>query len=133
MKDRILESAGSPHELEALYRGNPAEFLRAFPDALKEMPESAILLVWRERLFFEERRAVGEKVSRWRGQDIWLTGVLSLAAGTLAKIPHWVPALNAERFFARNLCGLVAGALIAWFCAQRLEVARKAEPKGAVF
>ena len=119
MKDRILESAGAPHELEALYRGNPAEFTRAFPDALKTNPESAILQAWGARLFFEERKAAGEEVSRWRGRDLWLTVVLSFAAGTLAKLPQWFTALNAERFYARNLCGIVAGALIAWFCAQR--------------
>ena len=119
MKDRILESAGSARELEALYRGSPVEFTRAFRDAFKEMPESAILLVWRERLFFEERGATEEKVPRWRARDIWLTVVLALIAGTLAKLPQWFLALNAERFYSRNLCGIVAGALIAWFCSQR--------------
>ena len=119
MKDRILESVGSALELEKLYRESPAEFTRAFPDALKAMPESTILLVWRERLFFGERSTTEEKVPRWRARDIWLTLLLSLIAGTLAKLPQWFPVLNAERFFARNLCGIVAGALIAWFCAQR--------------
>ena len=38
MKDRILESAGSARELEKLYRGSPAKFVRAFPGAFKEMP-----------------------------------------------------------------------------------------------
>ena len=120
MKNRILEAVASPRELEGLYRGRPAEFVRAFPDALKEGPESSILLVWQERLFFEERSAASESFSRWRASDIWLTILLSLIAGTLAKLPQWVPALNAERFYARNFCGIVAGALIAWFCAQRL-------------
>ena len=120
MKHRILEAAGSARELEALYRGSPAEFARVFPDALKEVPESAILLVWKERLFFEEGSAAGKSVARWQARDIWLTVLLSLIAGTLAKLPQWVPALNAERFYSRNLCGIVAGALIAWFCAQRL-------------
>ena len=96
MKDRILEAAGSARELEALYRGSPADFVRAFPDALKEAPESAILLVWRERLFFVEGNATGEVASRWRAWDIWLTIYISLVAGTLAKLPQWFPALNAD-------------------------------------
>jgi len=119
MKDRILEAAVSASELEKLYRGSPAEFTGAFPDALKERPESAILQVWRERLFFGEDSAIDKKVLGWRAQDIWWTAILSLIAGTLAKLPHWIPAVNAERFYSRNLCGIVAGALIAWFCAQR--------------
>ena len=120
MKDRILEAAGSALELERLYRGSPVEFTRVFPDALTEMPESAILLVWRERLFFGEGSATEEKVPRWRARDIWLTILISLVAGTLAKLPQWLPAVNAERFYTRNLCGIVAGALVVWFCAQWL-------------
>ena len=120
MKDRILEASNSAHELEALYRGGCAEFTRAFPDALKSAPDSVILQAWQERLFFEERAADGEPVSPFSARDIWLTAALSLLAGTLAKLPQWDPTVNAERFYARNLAGIVAFALIAWFCAQRL-------------
>jgi hypothetical protein len=120
MKNRILEASRSAHELESRYRGSRAEFTRAFPEALKSAPDSAILQAWQERLFFEERVADGEPVSRLCARDIWLTAALSLLAGTLAKLPQWFPGVNAERFYARNLCGIVAFALIAWFCTQRL-------------
>ena len=120
MKDRIIEASNSAHELEALYRGSRAEFTRAFPEALKSAPDSALLQAWQERLFFQERAAGGELVSRFSARDIWLTAALSILAGTLAKLPQWDPAVNAERFYARNLAGIVALALITWFCAQRL-------------
>jgi len=119
MKDRILESAGSARELEKLYRGSPVEFTRAFPEALTEMPESAVLLVWQERLFFEERPAAAEAVPRLPARDIWLTILISFCEFNFTKLPQWFPAATAERFYARNLCGILAGALIAWFCVER--------------
>ncbi|MEI6493426.1 MAG: DUF4153 domain-containing protein [Verrucomicrobiota bacterium] len=120
MKERILEASHSAHELEALYRGSPAEFVRAFPEAFKAAPDSAILQAWQARLFFERATEVGETASRFSARDIWLTAALSILAGMLAKLPQWFPDVNAERFYARNLAGIVAFALITWFCAQRL-------------
>ena len=119
MRDQILEAAGSPRELEALYRGNPGGFTRAFPEALMAMPESTSLLVWQERLFFENAASPEGLVSKWQTSDLWLTVILSFIAGTLAKLPMWFPALGTEKFYDRNLAGIVAGALVAWFSVQR--------------
>lgn len=120
MKDRILAATSSAHELEALYRSDRAGFERAFPDAFGAAPDSAILQAWRERLFFEERAEGGAKGSRLTSRDIWLAAAISLIAGTLAKLPQLLPSINAERFYPRNLAGIVAFALVAWFCVQRL-------------
>jgi hypothetical protein len=117
MKGRILEAVDSPSELEALYRSNPKEFGRAFADAFAASPDSVSLRVWHERLFFDERAPA--PTSRMSGRDIWLTVALAMIAGTLAKLPILVPALDGEKFCARNLGGILAGALIVYFCVQR--------------
>ena len=121
MKDQIINAADSPRELEALYRANPEEFTHVFRDALAERPDSPILRVWRERLFFEKPTETVQPSStpRWRTRDIGLTVVLALVAGTLAKLPHFFPILNDERFYSRNLGGIVAGALTLYFCIQK--------------
>ncbi len=122
MKDRIAQATKSPHELEALYRENPEEFARTFEQAFADRTDSAILQVWRERLFFEGPKASqpsSPPLLRCRPFDIGVAILLSLIAGTMAKIPHIFPSLNDERFYSRNLAGIVAGALIAYFCIQR--------------
>jgi len=49
-----------------------------------------------------------------------LTVLVSLVAGTLVKLPQFLPVLDDERFYSRNLGGIVAGALIVYFCIQKL-------------
>jgi len=121
MKDEIIRAVEEPRRLEALYRANPAEFTRTFPAALAERPESTILQVWRERLYFQSPTAEAEASSsgRWRLRDIGWVLVISLAAGTLAKLPHFFSSLNEEQFYLRNLGGILAGALICYFCVQK--------------
>ena len=119
MKDRILQAVDSPSELEALYRSNPNEFGRAFVDAFAASPDSVSLRVWHERLFFEQGAATPASPAKLSGRDIWLAAALSLIAGTLAKLPILIPALDGEKFCARNLGGILAGALIVYFCIQR--------------
>lgn len=121
MKDQILKAAESPHELEALYRTNPKDFTRAFPDAFAARTDSAVMQTWNERLFFEGQAAESQAASapRWSGRDIGLTVVLALIAGTLAKLPHMFPLLNEERFYTRNLGAIMIGALIVYFSIQK--------------
>ncbi|MDD4736751.1 MAG: DUF4153 domain-containing protein [Kiritimatiellae bacterium] len=121
MKDQILNAAESPHELETLYRTNPKEFTRAFPDAFAARTDSAVMRVWNERLFFEGQPAEPPETSasRWSGRDIGLTVVLALMAGTLAKLPNMFPLLNEERFYTRNLGAIIIGALMVYFSIQK--------------
>ena len=121
MKDKIISAANSPHNLEILYRENPKEFAHAFRDAFVEQHDSAIMQVWNERLFFKEPEGESEiSTSRWRPRDIWVAIALSLIAGTLAKIPHFFSKVDDELFYSRNLGCIVAGALIAFFCIQKM-------------
>lgn len=120
MKDQIINAADSPHALEALYRANPKEFTRALGDAMAERPDLLTLQVWHERLFFEKpiEQLQQSSAPRFSIRDIVVTVVLSLLAGTLAKIPHFFPMLDEERFYTRNLGGIVGGALVLYFCIQ---------------
>jgi len=121
MKRQILDASESPRELEALYRANPDGFAHSFADAFAENPESAILQVWHERLFHHEggEQKVAASDSDWRLSSIVLPAALSLIAGTIAKLPDFFPALDAERFHTRSLGVIVIGALIAYFCIRR--------------
>ena len=118
MKDKILAAAAnSPRALEALYRANPRDFAQAFPQAFAANPGEPILQAWNERLFFAV--AADAEPSRWRGRDIGLVVVLALVAGTLMKLPQFFGGIDSDWFYARNLCGIVAALLVAYFCFQR--------------
>ncbi len=114
MKDKIAAALPAPRELEALYRANPKEFARAFPEVFAENPGSPVLQAWNERLFFAA--PAGAESSRWRGRDIGLVVALALIAGTLAKLPQFFAGIDPDWFYSRNLGGILAGALIAYFC-----------------
>ncbi len=118
MKDRILAAAGSPRDLETLYRKSSKEFATALREALDELPDSSVLQVWHERLFFDEKAAVTSGAKLLCARDIWLTVALSLIAGTLVKLPFLLQ-ISGELFYPRNLCGILAGTLTAYFCIQK--------------
>ena len=118
MKDKILAAAAnSPRALEALYRASPKDFAQAFPEAFAANSGAPLLQAWNERLFFAA--AADAEPSRWRGRDIGLVVALALAAGTLMKLPQFFTGIDEEWFYARNLCGIVAAMLVAYFCIQR--------------
>lgn len=117
MKARILDAVDSPRRLEVLYRSNAKAFKQALPDALSMRPDSSILQAWNERLFFTDLD--DPKTARWQSRDIGWVLALSLIAGTLAKLPEFISLLNDERFYTRNVAGILAGALIAFFCILR--------------
>ena len=120
MKNKIVEAADSPRKLEALYRANPKEFSQFFPDVFADRTDSAVLQVWYERLFFREPEEMMQaSATPWRARDIWMAIILSLGAGTLAKLPYFFPSLDDERFYSRNLGAIVAGSLMAYFCVQK--------------
>lgn len=116
MKEQIIDAANSPRELEKLYRENPQEFTRFFSDVFAEQGDSIVLQIWHERLFFQESEVLPQASSPgWQSRDIWMIVILSFIAGTLVKLPHFLPMLDEERFFSRNLAGIIAGALMAFF------------------
>ena len=114
MKDQILNAIDSPHRLEVLYRGNAKAFEQALPGALMAQPDSPLLQAWNERLFFAGPD--GPPTVRWQSRDIGWVIALSLIAGTLVKLPDFLALLNDDRFYSRNVAGILAGALILFFC-----------------
>jgi len=122
MKDQIIGASNSPRELEVLYRSDSTGFERSFPGAFSQCSESELLQAWQQRLFFESQSTKEEAVSS-RGnfcrKDLYLIIGLVLIAGTLLKLPHFISAIDAEIFYGRNFGGIVAGALMGFFCFQR--------------
>lgn len=107
--------------MELLYRNNPKQFLRDFPAAFAQRSDSVVLQAWRERLFYEEAERALPPVAaaQWRPFDVWLTILLSLIAGTLAKLPDILSLSNPERFYERGLAAIVIGAMMVYFMIQR--------------
>jgi hypothetical protein len=106
LADRILELETRPEELERLYRADPLLFEDALTAALQARPDSLVLQAWQARFLFAgkpesplPRPAAG---NRETGKWIWLTVVLSLVAGTLAKLGDWVPFIQNE-IYLRNI------------------------------
>ncbi|RMI14387.1 MAG: hypothetical protein D6681_05290 [Calditrichaeota bacterium] len=106
LKKVILENMANPPALERLYRQHPEDFRLALEEAYRSYPDSIVLQMWRERLYHavstpRPRRPEGTSAaaSPWRE---WLTiGLLTLIAGSLAKIPTWMPSINEYDFFLR--------------------------------
>ncbi|WP_276356087.1 DUF4153 domain-containing protein [Cohnella caldifontis] len=80
----ILEHMDHPHELERLFRKNPEAFQQAFSIAWEQRPDSQILAVWHERLFFTEAEP-SPKASLLR-KDFISMGILAILAGICSRI-----------------------------------------------
>jgi hypothetical protein len=116
----IINRLDSPRELEALYRSDPEEFRAHFPRAFADNPDSTILRVWHERLFFEDPAQEVAPVSGhgWRLGDVILIVILSLIAGTLVKIPEFTGAVSEDFYYPRNLGFIIAISLAVYFLVQ---------------
>jgi hypothetical protein len=116
LKRHILENLDNPAELERLFRAEPKAFRQQFGDAYSEHPDSPVLNVWKERLFYQEEpdaRAASQVLTN--RVEIAMIIVLTLAAGTLARLPMLFPQLAEEPFYLRNFAFLVFPALAAYF------------------
>lgn len=121
MKEKILAAKESPRALEQLYRSDPGTFSRELRGALASDPGSLALQIWGERLLFDEPAASSS--IHLRAREIWLTVALSLVAGTLVKLPS-ILSFPPDTFIMRNVCGIIAAALVAYFLIQRRPPAR---------
>ncbi len=76
-----------------------------------------ILQVWQERLSDDliPGRSQPEERTIFRVKDIFLIVVLSLIGGTLIKLPQFIPLLDTEFFYSRNLALIVALLLTTYF------------------
>ena len=73
-----------PHELERMFRKDSEAFKRDFEEAWEQNPNSQILSIWYERLYYSETENL-EKTSRLK-RDFLVMGVLAIMAGTSTRI-----------------------------------------------
>lgn len=111
-EDDILTASNSPAELERLYRTDPEQFTAAFPAAWARQPNSVVLLVWRERLSPSAMAAAHSPPTD--RHSLPLTVVLSLATGTLVKLPAF-SAITSGWYYSRFAAPLTVVALIVYF------------------
>src|SRR5580765_1710868 len=110
--DDILAASASPAELERLYRADRQQFTAAFPAAWAREPSSVVLAVWHERLSPDVPTPDDPTTSDWRSLVIAI--VLSLAAGTLVKLPAFF-GIDDDWHYACFAVPIAVTALIAYF------------------
>lgn len=79
----ILKNIANPHELEKMFRKEPEAFKKSFSSAWEQNPDSQVLAVWYERLYFKtantERAPLLQK-------DFLFMGFLAILAGMITRI-----------------------------------------------
>lgn len=110
----ILENMDNAGELERLYNENPGQFAVCFDKVFKANPESVIFKVWNERLHF---KYIKDEIPKkgYMPDNVFLVIVLSLFAGTIAKLPDFVKTMNGELFYSRNMGFIVLPILALYF------------------
>lgn len=106
----ILADADRPERLEARYRAEPDAFARALQGACTERPESLVLQVWKQRLFFQAPAGAQRPDVPSLAFVIGLCGALAL----LVKLPEYSPIPDLW-WYPRFTVPLVVLALIAYF------------------
>ena len=86
LTEKILQAKDSPKELEVLYHEDQESFKVAFPDALKQNPDSVILQVWNERLWFLPEKTKGKTKPYMK--DIVIILAATILLGTFTKLPQ---------------------------------------------
>lgn len=54
MDNLIIKNIANPHELERMFRKEPEVFKKSLSSAWEQNPDSQVLAVWYERLYFKE-------------------------------------------------------------------------------
>lgn len=80
----IIENIANPHELERIFRKEPEAFKKSISKAWEQNPDSQILAVWYERLYFKET-ANTEKAALLQ-KDFLSMGILAILAGISTRI-----------------------------------------------
>lgn len=80
----IIKNISNPHELERMFRNDPKAFKKSFSDAWKQNPDSQVLSIWYERLYFKEM-AHSEK-SFLLQKNFLFMGILATLAGISTRI-----------------------------------------------
>ena len=78
----IIDRLHEPEELESLYRQNPNAFRKSVDEAIRALPDSIVLDVWKARLQYNQA-ALGAK----HGIKLWYALGICLAVGALVRLP----------------------------------------------
>ncbi|ULT59444.1 DUF4153 domain-containing protein [Neobacillus drentensis] len=85
----IIENLANPYELERMYRKDSKAFKKSFSHAWEQNPDSQILSVWYERLYFKETANTGRIFLLQKGFIIM--GILAILSGISTRtIFHFV-------------------------------------------
>jgi len=109
MKDEILSHMDYPAHLEKMYRANKAPFKRAFDVIYPELKGNPLADFWHERLNYES-----DDISWGARGELILVIAISLAAGLIAKLPHFF-AINEDYFYPRHIGFIVFPFVAAYF------------------
>ncbi len=80
----IIENIANPHELERMFRKDPEAFKKSFSYAREQKPDSQVIAVWYERLYFKE--TANTKKASLLQRDFLLMGILAILAGISTRI-----------------------------------------------
>ncbi|NQX61613.1 DUF4153 domain-containing protein [Paenibacillus qinlingensis] len=80
----IIDNIGDPQELERMFREEPEAFKKSFTYAWEQNPDSQVLGVWYQRLYFKEKIHT-EKASLFQ-KDFISMGILAILAGITTRI-----------------------------------------------
>jgi hypothetical protein len=80
----IVENKDHPRELEQMYRKEPEAFKKALASAYDHSPDSQILAVWYERLYFEDT-IQPDKVSLFKKDFVFIC-ILAVLAGICSRV-----------------------------------------------
>ncbi len=85
----IFENMDNPQELERMFRKDPKAFKRSFTHAWEQNPNSPVLAVWHERLYFKEIGYEEKPLLLQKG--FLIMGILAILAGIITRaIFHFV-------------------------------------------
>lgn len=83
-KNSIVEHLTHPQELERMYRQDPEAFRSLFAEAWAQHPDSTVLAVWHERLFFKEETGIEHTFKL--NKDFLVMAILAILAGITTRI-----------------------------------------------
>lgn len=80
----IIANISNPHELEKMYRKDPEAFKKSFLYAWEQNPDSPVLAVWHERLYFREKAGIDR--AYFPQKEFLSMGLLAILAGICTRI-----------------------------------------------
>ena len=78
----VINHLHEPEELESLYRKDPDAFRESVDEAIRALPDSVVLHVWKARLEYNQT-ALGAK----HGIKLWYALGICLTVGALVRLP----------------------------------------------